>query len=144
VAAACAWLRLSQEFVQDGFYKFELDRQGFTIGDVNNGETLVNGSNVVVPENGNKGLINATLRFDKSGKFLSVKEDRQVVMGIRPRCQATRLLDPDPVIRAICEQDLLVLGRSGYEYLTEQRAQARPELQQAIDRVWNRILVEGR
>ena len=56
----------------------------------------------------------------------------------------TRLLDPDPLIREICEQDLLVMGRAAQGYLMEQRATASPELRRAIDRVWQKILDEGR
>jgi serpin B len=51
-----------------------------------------------------------------------------VVRGIRPRCPATRLLDPDPVLRATCEDSLLVLGQLAQDYLLEQRATAGPEL----------------
>ena len=64
--------------------------------------------------------------------------------GPRPICHATKLLDPDPVVRAIVEQDLLIMGRAAKPYLDEQRAKASPELQQAIDRIWQRILNEGR
>ena len=72
------------------------------------------------------------------------KAENKVVRGMRPRCQATRLLDPDPLIREICEQDLLVMGRAAQGYLMEQRATASPELRRAIDRVWQKILDEGR
>ena len=64
----------------------------------------------------------AELTFDKeTGRLTKVTEVNKVVRGIRPRCQATRLLDPDPVIRAICEQDILVMGVAARAYLLEQR-----------------------
>jgi hypothetical protein len=44
----------------------------------------------------------------------------------------------------MAEQDLLVMGRSAKPYLDQIRASARPQLQQAIDRIWQRILNEGR
>jgi hypothetical protein len=64
--------------------------------------------------------------------------------GIRPRCQATLLLHADPLVRAIAEQDLLVLGRYARGYLLEQRANASEELRREIDRIWRQIEVEGR
>ena len=44
----------------------------------------------------------------------------------------------------MAEQDLLVMGRAAKPYLDQVRAAARPKLQQAIDRIWQRILNEGR
>ena len=67
-----------------------------------------------------------------------------MVRGMRPRCQATLLLHPDPLVREIAEQDLLVLGRLAREYLLEQRAKANPDLRRQIDRIWKQIEVEGR
>jgi hypothetical protein len=64
--------------------------------------------------------------------------------GPRPICQATKLLDADPVVRRMAEQDLLVMGRAARPYLDEQRAKAAPELQKAIDRVWERICADDR
>jgi hypothetical protein len=139
-----AWLLLTKEFVQDGYYKFALAKQGGKAKGDGAGNFEIWGSIEVVPEMGNKGAIQASLAFDKEGKLVRVTEENKVVRGIRPRCQATRLLDPDPVIRAICEQDLLVLGLAARDYLMEQRASAGPELRQAIDRLWQRILHEGR
>src|SRR5205085_1021891 len=64
--------------------------------------------------------------------------------GPRPICQATKLLDPDPVVRRMAEQDLLIMGRAVKPYLDEQRARAEPGLRKAIDRLWQRILDEDR
>lgn len=138
------YLRLSQEFQQDGFYKFQIDPNefyGFTASD---GTSMKGGITKVVPEMGNKGLLKAELWFDAAGKIDKIGEKVEINRGVRPRCQATRLLDADPVIREICEQDLLVMGRAAHDYLMEQRAKASPALQQEIDRVWRRILAEKR
>jgi hypothetical protein len=139
-----AWLRLTQEFVQDGFYKFEFDRTKGSFGKSPEGSFMAGRWLKVVPEMGNKGSFKAELYFDAKGKLTKVVEDNQVLRGIRPKCQATRLLDADPVIRAICEQDILVMGKAAYQYLMEQRASASPELRQAIDRIWQQILDENR
>jgi len=50
----------------------------------------------------------------------------------------------DPIVRRMAEQDVLVMGRAAKPYLDQVRATARPKLQQAIDRIWQRILDEGR
>ena len=138
------WFRLSQELQQDGYFKFNFDKGKIKVN-MQGGNGLFIGELKVVEEMGNKGSLEATITYDsKSGKVSKVEEKGSVMAGIRPRCQATRLLDPDPVIRAICEQDLLVMGRAIHDYLKEQRAQAGPELQRAIDRVWQRIIEENR
>jgi hypothetical protein len=138
-----AWLRLAQEFVQDGFYafKYNADKSGIKLSAA--GDEVVMGTTEVVPERGNKGQLSVELWF-KMGEFQKSVEKNEVVRGIRPKCQATRLLDSDPVIREICEQDLLVMGRAAYDYLMEQRAIANRQLRRAIDRVWQRIIEEGR
>ncbi|MCI0459578.1 MAG: hypothetical protein L0Z62_21730 [Gemmataceae bacterium] len=141
--ALSAWLLLTKEFVQDGFYTFVLSKDRKWKDSVE-GTINVWGAIEVKPEGGNKGMITAQLSFDREGKLTQATEQNKVVRGMRPRCQATRLLDPDPVIRAICEDSLLVLGKAAREYLREQRATAGPELRQAIDRIWQRILEEGR
>lgn len=141
--AALAWVALTQAFVQDGYYKFTIDPNN-TINAKGPDGFMWGAVLEVVPEAGNKGSLSVKLQFDKAGKLVSVTEENKVVRGMRPRCQATRLLHPDPVIRAICEDSLLVLGRLAEGYLNEQRATASPELRQAIDRIWKRIVEEGR
>jgi hypothetical protein len=54
------------------------------------------------------------------------------------------LLDADPIVRRMAEQDLLIMGSAAKSYLDEQRAKASPELRRAIDRLWQRIVDEGR
>ena len=72
-----------------------------------------------------------------------MEESSTVKAGIRPICQATKLLDPDSIVRQMAEKDILVMGQAAKAYLDEQRAQASPELRQAIDHMWQRILQEG-
>lgn len=86
----------------------------------------------------------ASLTFDWAGKLVKVVDEAIVVAGPRPICQATKLLDPDPIVRGMAEQIILVMGRAAKEYLNEERAKASHELQKAIDRIWQKILDEGR
>lgn len=143
--AARNWLRLAQEFHQDGFYKFSIPDKFEMAGtdDVPQSQLTVSGKAVVAPEGGNKGEITVNLKFEK-GKLAKITEGGQVFAGARPRCQATKLLDPDPIVRAMAEQSLVVMGSAAKSYLDEQRAKAGPELQAAIDRIWRRIVDEGR
>jgi len=80
----------------------------------------------------------------EDGKLAKVVEENTVKPGVRPICQATKLLDPDPIVRGMAEQCIVVMGSEAREYLLGQRAKASPELQQAIDRVWQRIIDEER
>ena len=139
-----AWLVLSQHIHGDGFYQFDLVTP-FQI-QLNDAKkpSKAEGSAKVKPVGGNKGQITATIQFDAEGKITSVKDTAKLVEGIRPICQATRLLDLDPVIRKMAERDLLVMGRMCRDYLLSQRAKASPDLQREIDRVWQRIVDEDR
>ena len=139
--AARAWLRLSQEFVQDGFYEFKLMDDSTKIAE-EKGNKVVSGK-VVVMRGGN-GEINVTLTFDAGGKLVKAENDVKVKPGPRPICQATKLLDTDPIVRRMAEQDLLIMGRAAKPYLDEQRAKAPPDLQKAIDRMWDRIVNDDR
>jgi hypothetical protein len=138
--AARAWLLLSQQFYQDGFFKFALEDDATRVSTAE-GVKAVTGK--VVAMRGGNGAIKATLRFDRSGKLLGVTEKAELRPGPRPICQATKLLDPDPVVRRMAEQDLLIMGRYARPYLDEQRAKASPELRRAIDRIRRRIADEG-
>lgn len=141
-----SWLRLSQEFQQDGYYKFEIPKDSIktvSTDDVPASHIKVSGKAVVDPKGGDKGEISVTMEF-KKGKLSEIKEEVKLTPGMRPRCQALKLLDPDPVVRYLAEQSLVIMGQSCKPYLDEQRAKASPELQKAIDRVWQRILDEGR
>ena len=141
--AAKAWLRLAQEFRQDGFLQFSIPDESLQVASVASGGHEVTGKAVVIPHGGNQGEMAASLTFDGSGKLVTVSESAYIKRGIRPICQATKLLDSDPIVRAMAEQAILVMGRAAKEYLDEQRPMASPELREAIDRVWQRILGEG-
>jgi hypothetical protein len=138
--AARSWLLLAQEFTQDGFYKFSLMDDSTKVSE-DNGKKVATGK-VVVMQGGN-GEITATLTFD-DGKLTKAETDVKVKPGPRPICQATKLLDDDPIVRRMAEQDLLIMGRAAKPYLDEQRAKASPELRKAIDQLWERIVKEDR
>jgi hypothetical protein len=136
--AVRAWLAVSQQFVQDGFYQFTIPDKEIA-GDSHK----MTGKAVVEPKGGNKGYLAVTMTFE-DGRLAKVEEENKVKPGVRPICQATKLLDPDPIVREMAEQCILVMGSAAREYLSEQRAKASPELQQAIDRIWRRIVEEAR
>jgi hypothetical protein len=134
-----AWLLLAQEMQQDGFYKFEVLEKEFA-AETNDRRQEVRGRAMVTQ--GGKGEIGATLAFE-DGKLMTATASGKIMPGPRPICQATKLLDPDPIVRKMAEQDLLFMGLAAREYLTEQREQARPDLREAIDRLWRRIRANG-
>ncbi len=135
--AARAWIRLAQEFHQDGFYQFALMDDSTKVLPSKSGKTVT--ARVVVMKGGN-GIITAKLEFDAAGKLAMVTEESKLTPGPRPICQATKLLDRDPLVRRMAEQDLFYMGRAARPYLEEQRELAVPALQQAIDQLWQRIL----
>lgn len=143
--AAKAWLRLAQELYQDSMFKFNepSDLKVAMTKDLPPSKVEVSGVCTLDTKNGDKGQLTSTLIFEK-GKLAKVTDEPKLQAGIRPICQATKLLDPDPVVRAMAEQAILVMGRSCKFYLDEQRAKASPELQKAIDRIWQRILDQDR
>lgn len=137
-----AWLRLTQDLAQDGFYKFK--ESNTDIGPASNdGKLSVTGDVPVDPAGGNKGELSASIAFEK-GKIVKIEHRVSLIPGPRPRCQATKLLDPDPIVRLMAEDSIRVMGSACKYYLDEQRAKAAPELQKAIDRIWQRIIDEGR
>ncbi len=140
--AARAWVRLSQELLQDGFYGFSLEKDATRVTDRKGGGQSAT-AKVVVMRGGNGALV-ATLDFDRAGKLASVRQESKIRPGPRPICQATKLLDKDPIVRGMAEQALLCMGRAAKDYLDEQRAKASPELKKAIDRMWKRIVESDR
>ena len=134
--ATRSWLRLVQEVHKDGFFKFKGPS-------VEVSDTTSDGVVEVVPQRGDKGNLTVKMEFVR-GQLRSVTTGGKVFPGIRPKCQATRLLDEDPVIRETMRRDVLVMGRACKWYLDEVRAKASPDLQRAIDEVWQQILDEGR
>lgn len=75
---------------------------------------------------------------------MQIYEKSALRPGVRPICQATKLLDRDPIVRRMAEQDILVMGCTAKPYLDQVRAASRPKLRQAIERIWQRIVNEGR
>jgi len=136
--AVRAWLTVSQQFVQDGFYQFTIPDK-----EIAGNAQMMTGKAVVEPKGGNKGYLAVTITLE-DGKLAKVEEENTVKPGVRPICQATKLLDPDPIVRGMAEQCILVMGSPAREYLLEQRVRASPELQEAIDRIWRRIVDEER
>jgi hypothetical protein len=139
-----AWLRLTQEFRQDGFFQFSIDPGAVQVTSLGATALLATGKAIVDPRGGNMGEIDAALTFDTAGKLERVSETANLKRGIRPICQATKLLDADLVVRRMAEQDLLLMGKAAGDYLAGQRAKADRKLQHAIDRIWERILAEDR
>jgi len=139
--AARAWVRLSQEFQQDGFFTFALQDDSTKVSKEKDGKTAT--ARTMATKGGN-GEIKVVLTFDGDGKFTGADEKVDLKPGPRPICQATKLLDADPVVRRMAEQDLLIMGRAARPYLDEQRARAASELQQAIDKIWDRICADDR
>jgi hypothetical protein len=134
-----AWLTLTQEFHQDGMFMFEVLDKEFAV----TGKDELKASGRLTVMKGGNGQLTADLTIDKDGKLAKVEETAKIRAGPRPICQATKLLDPDPLVRRICEQDLLIMGLSARDYLMEQRALATPELRDAIDRLWQQIQKNG-
>jgi hypothetical protein len=137
--AASTWLRFSEELKQDLFYTFSPPTVSYTPRD---DSTLLRAHASVVA--GGDGNVDVVMTLGAAGSFLTILEKSALRPGVRPICQATKLLDTDPIVRRMAEQDLLVMGRAAKPYLDQVRATAQPKLQQAIDRIWQRILSEGR
>jgi hypothetical protein len=137
--ALAAWLILTQEMQQDGFYKFEVIEKEFA-AETNGKREEIRGRALVTQ--GGKGEIGATLVFE-DGKLTKTTQTGKIMPGPRPICQATKLLDRDPIVRKMAEQDLLFMGLPARDYLMEQREKAGPELQRAIDRLWGQIRANG-
>jgi hypothetical protein len=138
-AALAAWLTLSPEYRQDGMFKFEVLEKDF--GSDAKDDLVVRGRAMV--SQGGNGEITAELTYDKEGKLAKAVERDAIRPGPRPICQATLLLDANPLVRRIAEQDLVIMGLSARGYLDEQRAKAAPELRREIDRVWRIIQRNG-
>jgi hypothetical protein len=134
-----AWLRLSQEFTQDEFFEFVIPNNALTVKQMHDEWTA---SGKVIVSQGGKAEIRATLRFTKEGKLVDVDETNTVMSGERPICQATKLLDPDPIVREMAEKAILMMGKAAKPYLDYECKKVSPELQKAIDRIWQRIVDE--
>ena len=137
--AASTWLWFSEELKQDLFYTFSPTENSYIPQE---DVTRVRGHAVVTA--GGEGQIDVVIILGTAGSLLQINEKSALRPGVRPICQATKLLDRDPIVRRMAEQDVLVMGHTARPYLDHVRATARPKLQQAIDRIWQRILTEAR
>jgi hypothetical protein len=79
-----AWLRLTQEFNQDGSFEFSIPDNAVEIRADRNVISAF-GKDIVVPVSGNRGEIKVQLIFDSAGKLTKVIEDAQITPGRRPR-----------------------------------------------------------
>jgi hypothetical protein len=137
--AASTWLRFSEELKQDLFYTFSAPEISYL---PQQDISKVRGHVGVTA--GGQGQIDMLMALGASGGLVQIYEKSALRPGVRPICQATKLLDRDPIVRRMAEQDVLVMGRAAKPYLDQVRANAPLKLQQAIDRIWQRILSEGR
>ena len=143
IQAVKAALVLFKELSQDGMFKFESEAQSL-YANKSAGSIRAGGKLGVIPQGGNFGTLGVSMTFDTKGALSSVMVEENLQQGMRPICQSTKLLDPDPIVRKMAEQDILIMGSSAKEYLDWQRTQVTPELRQAIDKVWQKIVKEGR
>jgi hypothetical protein len=124
--AARAFLVLAHALAQDGYYAFEIVES-----DGAHARSLVT--------HGGNGSLEVRLGPGPA----DVTSTWNLHPGPRPRCQATKLLDPDPIVRFMAERDLEFLGRSALPYLRAQRERAAPPLRDAIDSMIRRIEAAG-
>jgi hypothetical protein len=78
--AGRSWLRLSQEFSQDGYFTFDAPKVELipapTIGLMVRGYVAVSG--------GGEGAIDMAMTFDADGQVIDIQEVRSIMPGIRP------------------------------------------------------------
>lgn len=79
-----AWLRLTQEFNQDGSYEFSIPDNAVEIRADRNGISA-SGKDIVDPASGNRGEIGVQMTFDSNGKLAKVIENAQIIPGRRPQ-----------------------------------------------------------
>src|SRR5262249_4250082 len=101
--ATGAWLRLSQEFSQDGTVQFAVPRYTgeITVKEQVKGRLVatvsISARVTVEARDGGQGEISVFLQF-RSGKLLKATERRNVKAGARPGAGAARLPDRAPVV----------------------------------------------
>jgi hypothetical protein len=79
-----AWLRLTQEFNQDGSFEFSIPDNSVEIR-VDRDGIRAFGRELVVPASGNRGEIKVQMIFDPAGKLAKVIENAQIIPGRRPQ-----------------------------------------------------------
>jgi hypothetical protein len=127
-----AWLRLSEVYDKGAWIQYESPRVSALLVD---GHLESRGTAKVVPKSGDRGALDVELVFDPTGHVVHSREQRTAQPGIRPKCQATKLLDKDPIVRLMAEQDILVMGVRCRPYLLQIRSRSSKPLQRAIDRM---------
>lgn len=140
VALARSVLTLNHALIQDGFYKFEI-RNERKLGEASGRIFAVRMSSLVAQ--GGKGNVVVEVSFSKKGTVAKIESKAKIMAGPRPRCQATKLLDPDPIVRYMATTELKFMGLAAKPYLLEQRAKADPKLRKAIDRLIREIEAAG-
>jgi hypothetical protein len=78
-----AWLRLTQEFHQDGFFEFSMRNDSLRVLS-EGGSIRAFGKAYVALDHGNSGAISVSLNFNRLGKLTEVKEVANVIAGRRP------------------------------------------------------------
>jgi hypothetical protein len=137
---AQAWLAISTILVTDGFYRLAVDAAGITVNKGKGWEVVAK----AIVQRGGRGHVQATLTFDAKRKLLGIEQEKKLVGGMRPICQSTKLMDSDPIVRGMARQSLRTMGLMAREYLADQRKRVSPELQRAIDNIWQQILQDQR
>ena len=91
---------------------------------------------------GGNGEVLVTMQFGEDGKLRHVTQTEKVRPGPRPICQATKLLDPRPD-RPTDGRAGPTLHGVGRTRLFDGAAElGTPEMQQAIDQLWRRIVAD--
>lgn len=131
-----ACLRIAQEaFTEHHFMSMTLNERSLVVGNA-----TAMGKSTVVPKGGNSGELIVYLTRADANKAV-VRIENKIRRGPKPICQATRLVDADPVLRKMAEQQILLMGVHAKEYLADRRSKAKSaELRGAIDRIWQRII----
>lgn len=136
--ALVAYLRLQQELAQDGMFQFSIKKESLKFSRTGD-QILIAGRSIVAPNSGNEGYLESQLVFAANGKLKSAESTNKLQEGMRPICQSTKLLDPDPIVRKMAEQDILLMGPACKFYLDDMHSRANPETRKAIENIWKRI-----
>src|SRR5882724_4178529 len=91
--AAGTWLRFSEELKQDLFYTFSAPEISYMPRE---DVTRVRGHVAVMA--GGEGRIEVVIALGAAGSLVHIYEKSALRPGVRPICQATKLLDRDPIV----------------------------------------------
>ena len=90
--AASTWMRFSEELKQDLFYTCSESYISYALRD---NLTLLRAHATATA--GGDANIDLVMTLGAAGNFVSILEKSAQRPGVRPICQATKLLDPDPI-----------------------------------------------